>query len=297
MRRAALLAACAAACGVEVGEPGVWVPLDEIAPPYEAEVMAVPPSSPARSGRVIATDPVRVVTFNVEYGEDPEGLARAILGSDELASAGVLLLQEEEDHPDEGGSRAARLAELLDLGYVYAPARMKGDATHGLAILSAFPIEDARVMQLPEGLSRRIALAADIRVGDRTLHVIDLHLDTVLNITDRILQIRPAVLEAPDVVLVGGDVNTNDYLWTESVPNLPADVVADADQAPILDEYMRALGFDTPTALLGATEHKYLSEFRLDAIFTRGLRVTPGRVVREVDQSDHWPMYVDVELP
>jgi endonuclease/exonuclease/phosphatase family metal-dependent hydrolase len=174
---------------------------------------------------------------------------------------------------------------------------MKGDATHGLAILSAFPIENARMMELPAGLSKRIALAADIRIGARTLHVVDVHLDTVLNVTDRILQLRPAVLDAPDAVLVAGDVNTNDYLWADGVPHLPADVVADADQAPILDDYMRALGFDTPTALLGPTEHKYLSEFRLDAIFTRGLRVTPGRVVREVDESDHWPMYVDVDLP
>jgi len=291
---AAALLAALCGCDAGLGPPGEWQPIESIDGPLAAEVGTA--ASPAT-----ASGPeLRVVTFNVALGGDVDGLAREIAARPELASAAALLLQEEESHTAEPGCRAGRLAAALGLAYVYVPARLIDGGTHGLAVLSPWTIDEVERMDLPlsDVAAQRIAVRATILVGDRRLTVIDVHLGSVLNVTDRILQLRPAVIDAPDPVLVAGDFNTNPYLWDQgAVPVVPASVIADTDQAPILDDYMRALGFDTPTIDLGPTERKFGIESRLDAVYSRGLEVTPGAVVRDVDVSDHWPLWVDVAVP
>ena len=290
-RAVAIGALVLGACGVDLGPVQPWESLDQAS----SGAMPAERSAPDtfRSTRLTSTDPLRVVTYNTEYGQDPEGLAAAILGDPNLASAGVFMFQEEEWHPEEGESRAAKLAGLLGLGYIYVPARAKNGGTHGLALMSAFPIDNLEKMQLPRASNGvpRIALAADVHVGDKVLHLIDIHLETRLNPQERVAQLRPAVLDAPDDVLVAGDFNTNWVTWAGSVP-----VLADErDQAPIIDSYMAALGFDAPSADSGPTEHAFGLEFKLDSIYTRGLDVTFGGVIR-TGPSDHWPMYIDVRL-
>ncbi len=283
------------ACNPSIGDPGVWVPIDTVTGPLTPEERALPADVPH-----MATNSLRVVTFNVQMGADVNGIAAAIAGNDALARADVLLLQEEESYPGEGGARAVRLADALDLGCIYVPAREIGDGTHGLAILSAVPVDNVNVMPLPESsiANPRIAVRADVHAGGRTVRIIDLHLGAMLNVTDRILQMRPAVLHAADTVLVAGDFNSNPYVWDDGkVPLVPVSVIAGANQGPVLDDYMRAIGFDTPTANVGATEHMYGVESRLDAVYTRGLQVTATRVERALDVSDHWPLWVNVTLP
>jgi endonuclease/exonuclease/phosphatase family metal-dependent hydrolase len=279
-----------AACGVELGPSQPWQPIDQLRASMQAEQ-----SSPEsfRAVRPTSADPVRVVTYNTEYGQDPAGLAAAILADPELSRAGVFLFQEEESYPSEGRSRAAQLADLLGLGYVYVPARTKGAGTHGLAVMSAFPLELVEKMDLPlaDNGVQRIAVSADILVGERTLHVIEVHLETRLNPRDRVAQLHPAVIDAADAVLVAGDFNTNWLTWAGDVPVL----AADRDQAPIVDSYMTSLRFDLPSVRSGPTEHVYGLEFRLDSIYTRGLDVAFGGVVR-TGPSDHWPMFIDVRL-
>jgi len=288
----AAAAAALAACGVDLGPAQPWQPIDQLQLPSS---MSVEMSAPGtfRSAGPTMTSPVRVVTYNTEYGQDPEGLARAILGDPALVRAGLFLFQEEERYPTEGESRAARLARLLGLGYVYIPARMKGAGTHGLALMSAFPIDAIAKMDLPlaDNGVPRIAIAADVHIGDRTLHIIDIHLETRLNPRERIAQLHPAVIDAAGAVLVAGDFNTSWVTWAGSVPVL----ASEGDQAPILDSYMTSLAFDAPSAASGPTEHAYGLEFKLDSIYTRGLDVTFGGVVR-TGPSDHWPMYIDVSL-
>jgi endonuclease/exonuclease/phosphatase family metal-dependent hydrolase len=159
--------------------------------------------------------------------------------------------------------------------------------------MSTFPIDAVEKMDLPRADNgvQRIAVAADIRVGAQTLHIIDIHLETRLNPRDRIAQLHPAVIGAADAVLVAGDFNTNWMTWAGSVPVL----AAERDQAPIVDSYMTSMGFDLTSADSGPTEHAYGLEFRLDSIYTRSLDVVFGGVVR-TGPSDHWPMFLDVRL-
>lgn len=285
-----LLCSCADASPA----PSVWIPLAAIDGPLRPEVGPPPAPRPPPNR-------LRFASYNVHFGEDVDGIAQALRNNPALASADVLLLQEIESYPEEARSRSARLAERLGMTWIYAPARQAGEAgTHGNAILSRFPIENGAVMRLPSMLRERSALAVDLRVGagsgpGAVLRVIDLHLDTRLNIPDRLTQLRPAVIDAPPAVVIGGDLNTNRYVWAaHGGPLLPIDAVADTDQAPPVDEFMRALGFATPTSGLGPTMRVAGFEQRLDSLFVRGASAEPGAVERSVEASDHWPLWIDV---
>lgn len=299
MKRA-LLALALCGCGLDLGPPSEWVEADTVPPPltFESEM----PRGMA-GGPLLSPITLRVVTFNVMMGADPALLAEQIRANAAIRDAAVYLLQEEEAYPAEGSSRAHRLAQALQLGYVYVPGRTKGDGTHGLAILSRYPIEDVQVMNLrlaskTPTSNQRIAITATLIVGDVRLPIVDIHLETTLNIRDRILQLRPAVIDLPPMALVAGDFNTNPYLWEDgTVPVLPPSTIADTDQAPVLDGYMRGVGFATPAADVGPTESKYGISSRLDAIYTRGLEVTTAHVERDVAGSDHWPVWCDITLP
>jgi len=288
-----------AACSQPTGDPGEWIPWDSIQGELAPEVGPPPAQGLTRAG---SPGPLRIVTYNVHGGRAVNALARAFHDDDALARADVILLQEVESHPEEGRSRAARLAASLGMGYVYAPERREGSGTHGLAILSPFPLENAQVKELPFvdlplAGNRRIALAANVRVGDQVVHVIDLHLDTRLNITDRIVQLRPAVIDARRDCVVAGDFNTNPYLWAEgALPIAPLETVVDTDQAPLIDEYMLLLGFTAPTADFGTTQHLEFIESRLDAIYPRGHTAVGGQVERDIGLSDHWPIWLDLDV-
>jgi len=295
--RAALLPLVLVGCGVDLGATADWVDGDSVT---GALALDRGGSNRALPVPITSGTQFRVVSFNVEMGARLDVVASEILGNPAISDAPLFLIQEQESYPDEGSTRARRLAQQLDLGYVYVPGRVKKTGTHGLSLMSQFPIENVEVMALPltDGGQQRIAICADIVIGETRLHVVNLHLETHINITDRILHMRPAIIDLPERVIVAGDVNTNPYLWEEgSVPLVPTAQIVDTDQAPLLDDYMRALGFATPTADVGPTERMLGVESRLDAIYTRGLVVSTGHVDRTVGGSDHWPIWVDVTLP
>jgi endonuclease/exonuclease/phosphatase family metal-dependent hydrolase len=296
LKRLAVLAIAVPACGMDLGAPAEWIPTDTIEGRMAVESGTAPP---LRSAMPQSGDRIRVVTYNIDMGAEPERVAAELHANAALAQADVWLLQEEEFYPGELTTRASRLAAGLGMGWLYVPSKEKGDGTHGLAIVSRFPIENADMMTLPitENWSRRIAVRADIVIGDTRLPVVDLHLETRINITDRILHIRPAVIDLPEQVIVGGDVNTNPFLWDDDFPIVPTGQVASTDQAPLLDGYMRGLGFATPAADVGWTEAHLGVQSRLDAIFPRGLVTTDATVEREITASDHLPVWVDVTLP
>jgi len=291
----AALALAVAGCGLEMSAPQPWIPIEQIEGPLAPELVA--PSTTSKRAAT-PTDPLRVVTYNVEYGPDPGALADTLDRTEPLLSAGVIAIQEIESYAAEGESRAHQLATRLGLGYVYIPAREVPGGTHGLALLSPFPLVDVARMDLPRAkhdLCQRIAIRATIELpGGSVAHVVDVHLDTKLNTAQRIAQLSPALAEAEDDVIVAGDFNTT---WVEFVGGtIPVLSAADAtDQGPAVDDYMRGLGFATPTQNSGPTEHMLGFEMRLDAIYTRDLGDRYGGV-EHVGPSDHWPLWIDASL-
>jgi len=246
---------------------------------------------------------VRVASFNVHHGDDISGLVAAIRSRADLCSADVWLLQEIESFPAEGKSRAQRMAEALGLNYVYAPARLKeaGDGTHGLAILSRFPLREVEVLplkqhQLGVNTRRRIALGVTLELGERRLRVYNLHLDTRINASQRIEQLRDVVEAAARQplreVILGGDFNTNPIYWL--LPLLP---VFHSNQAKAVDDYMKRNGYAAPFADGSGTVSKWYGKYRVDAVYGRGLAVRRWNIEGEVAVSDHFPLWVDLAVP
>ena len=246
---------------------------------------------------------LRVVTYNVEQGKATAEIAAAFADNEVLATADLLLVQEIEQHASETVSRSAALAAEFEMNYVYAPARTTTQGTHGLAILSRFPLGDVQVMQLPQfdfaiHTRQRVALAVDVLVGADTVRVVDVHLDTRLNITERIVQLHPAVIDFSERLIVAGDFNTNPYIWVaESVPLTGVHAASGLDQAAELDDYMTALGYSTPTAGSGPTQDAIVEQLRLDHIYVSGLDTGALGVERDISMSDHFPLWLDVAIP
>ncbi|MBI4462711.1 MAG: endonuclease/exonuclease/phosphatase family protein [Acidobacteria bacterium] len=253
-------------------------------------------------GAVPEARAVRIVSFNVHYAREPLELADALRASDAVAEADVFLIQEIEAHDHEPASRAAQLASALNLNYVYAPARATHPGcTHGLAILSRYPLRDVEVIPLPQfdlrfNTHRRIALAATLDVGRAPVRFYNLHLDTRLNPADRQEQLRPVVerarADAVSRVVIGGDFNTVPIRWLGRV--FP---IFYSDQGEAVDEVMRQEGFETKLNGAGATLRRSFLRFRLDTIYTRGLAVRASGSADDVEGSDHRPVWIEVAWP
>jgi len=292
-----LAAVAAAAFGCSVHDdfsPHEWVPFEAITGSLQPELANPAPAPPPPAGRL------RIVTFNVHLGPDIPGLAAAFQDDAALREADVILLEEIDAHPSDGETQAARLAGILGLNHAYAPAFNYPDGgSHGLACLSRFTIGDARVLELPfldlvVNSERRIALGVTIAVGDRPLGIVVVHLDTRVNVNDRLKQLLPAVERADPASVLAGDFNILPFVFVDRViPLLPQSAAAPVDTPGSVDELMRSNGFAAPTSGSGGTLNGIL-DARLDSIYTRGYVPLGFGVERSVTVSDHFPVWLDI---
>ncbi len=245
---------------------------------------------------------ITVTTFNVHFGERTKEISEAIKKNPNLRRSDVVMLQEVESHKHEGKKhRAERIAIQLGMRCAYAPARtIKGEDTHGLAILSKHPILSTEVVNLEYFklgiISRtRIAQNAEILIGDQEVLFSNLHLDTRLNFPDRATQVNSILKELKShrikKVVIGGDLNTMPFLWARrTVP------VFYSNQRRRLDDFMSKQGFENQLYKIGHTLKQGLVRFSLDAFYTRGVKVLDFGVERSVKVSDHKPVWVDIEI-
>lgn len=288
------LLALGACYGVDEIE-GTWEPLD-------AQGTLMPEVGPRPSAVAPATGPLRVASFNTHFAEDPAGLARALLADEAMARADVIAIQEIEAYAREGTTRTQRLAEALGMTWIYVPARVEGDGTHGLAMLSRYPLVDVQVMRLPHADAAfnerdRIAVAAKVDLGDVLAPIINVHLDVRIGPIDRVRQLHPVVADAPEAVAVLGDFNTNPWAWIGStVPLTGQEAILDQDQAEVIDHYLSGLGFDIAIARGEATFNVPLVGGRLDNVYPRGWALLDAGVARGVEGSDHWPVWADLAV-
>jgi endonuclease/exonuclease/phosphatase family metal-dependent hydrolase len=181
-----------------------------------------------------------IATWNVHAGNgDVEAFLRTLADLPEArAPYGVVLLLQEvvragADVPERyparmrpPGSLRARvrdrdigaLADRLSLHMLYVPSMRNGrlfpsDAREdrGNAILSTFPLDDPRAIELPFGRQRHVAITARVEApGVPPLRVISLHLDPSGHRTEeaeamaRYLRAMPA----DEALIMGGDLNT-----------------------------------------------------------------------------------------
>jgi endonuclease/exonuclease/phosphatase family metal-dependent hydrolase len=258
-----------------------------------------PELGPVPAARAAPDCMLRIATWNLHTAPDPANLAAQILASQKLSSADVIITQEIESHPNEVTSRANRLADALGMTWVYAPSRVEGNGTHGIAILSRYPLDAAAVRALPfvaRPISdvHRIALGADVILGTERIRVVDIHLDTRLSPEDRVRQMHAAVNDVGEDMIAGGDLNSQPWPWVDGVvPLTSTDAVIGEDHARILDDYMAQNRFAGAVPPTTGTMRIPVFSMRLDNLYARGYSIVASGV-EHVDGSDHWPVWFDL---
>ena len=159
----------------------------------------------------------------------------------------------------------------------------KGDT--GVSIISRYPLEQVIRLDLPwkECLWRpRLAIAGTIRIGEKKIHVVNVHVDPHAASGGQLEQlevIAQHVDEANGPALILGDFNT-----------LSKTKCIDTRQ------FMEQRGFTTPFVTGTATWRGAGLRLHADWIFTRGLKVERFGVVRPLSSSDHWPVWAEIQV-
>jgi endonuclease/exonuclease/phosphatase family metal-dependent hydrolase len=229
-----------------------------------------------------------VVSLNLAMREDVDRIAEEFLELEGAPTADIILLQEvvqRGDHPDV----ARQLAQRLGLHSTYRRAfHLHGDRSIGLALISRYPVRGERVFDLkPFALSfrsrTRIATGAVVDTPSGAVHVYNLHLDTRINLRERLEQLEAVAREVAAIdgpVVVGGDFNTNNNHWL--FHTIPVPFIG--RQSAGLQRFMEASGFHSAFAL-GSPTHDAL-RMQLDWLFLRGLHASTTSI-QPVRMSDH----------
>ncbi|HEY0544674.1 MAG TPA: endonuclease/exonuclease/phosphatase family protein [Pyrinomonadaceae bacterium] len=234
--------------------------------------------------------------------------SRALSDGTRLPRVDVLALQEADKQTARAGRLhvARELARELQMDYVHASLnlprgeeaksnqwyldfeeRLAPDETGdtGLATLSRFPFSEAARVDLPwtECAWRpRLAIETVIQVGKRKLHLFNAHIDPHAS-TDEKLEQHAAIIalaqRATEPTILLGDFNT---LTSESRTRMRG----------LLESH----GYVTPFKDGTATWRAGLIRLHTDWIFVRNARVTRWGVARRLGVSDHWPVWVELDL-
>lgn len=202
--------------------------------------LATPHVADYRRAEAPARDRYRFLAWNIERGTQFEAQLEAFRSHPYLKACDVLLITEADAGMARSGNRmvAEELARELGMAQVFAPCyialgkgsgverRAEGDnrfGLHGNAILSRYPIRDARSIPLENGvdkmahreqrLGRQAAVAARIDFPNFQLDAVSVHLDAQSTQRHRRDQMRAVLNALPGggPVILGGDWNTSTY--------------------------------------------------------------------------------------
>ncbi|MFN2453843.1 MAG: endonuclease/exonuclease/phosphatase family protein [Pyrinomonadaceae bacterium] len=159
--------------------------------------------------------------------------------------------------------------------------------TTGLAILSRLPISEAMPVDLPYAECAwrpRLAMYAKISTPRGDLHIFNSHIDPHAAIDEQLAQHtavlkRAATIKQDEPVMLLGDFNTLTKASRRAMHQL-----------------LEAHGYISATPDNVATWRAGLVRLHTDWIFTRGVRVMRWGVARGLGVSDHWPVWVEIEL-
>ncbi len=218
----------------------------------------------------------------------------------------VVALQEADKQTTRAGAHhvARELAEAMKMSWVHAPAGIprgqppvarqwwldfeeqiglhdSGDT--GVALLSRFPLEEVRRIDLPwhECAWRpRLAMAATISLGNKKLRILNAHVDPHAAIGGQLEQLEVLAEEAEKhsgPTLVVGDFNT-----------------LSRQKCAETKSFMDARGFQTPIPTGTSTWRGAGIRLHADWIFYRDVKIINWGVARPLNVSDHWPIWAEV---
>ncbi len=236
---------------------------------------------PAASTALAA--PIRVVSFNIEYGIEIDRAIQVLRESKPLRNPDILSLQE----MDAPGTE--RIAKALGLNAVYFPSGVhpKHHRDFGCALLSPWPLEQVRKVVLPHGARgsglRRSAVSAVVVRGEQRVTAYCVHLPSPLAVSggSRREQLRALAADAAtaaEPIVIAGDFNSHDKV-----------------------EELAKAGFTWVTRDVGATAHFRLlgipvAGLSYDHVLVKGLHplAEPGAMGVIKDNrgaSDHEPVW------
>ena len=238
--------------------------------------------------------------------ENIQAAARAFSQGQLLPRVDVLALQEADRQTKRAGRHhvALELAEALQMDWIHVPAGIPrgvkpktrqwwldfeepielydtGDT--GIAVLSQLKLSNVVRIDLPwhECAWRpRLAMAATVSLGARSLRIIDAHVDPHAAVGGQLEQLEALVAEAdknrgPTLIL--GDFNT-----------LSKKKVAETRS------FLESHGYSTPFPSGTATWRGMGLRLHADWIFYRDLKIAKWGVARPLGVSDHWPIWAEV---
>ncbi len=280
-----------------------------------------PADEPPDPGRVMA------VHWNIEHGNHYDMVAAALRDHPQLQAADLVLLTEVDLGMARSGNRdvARDLARALNLHGAWAPlflettagrdddaalaaGRDNQEALFGLAILSRWPVAEARIVELPspeafqfdvEGMyGRHIALVAEIqRPGERFVAAV-VHLELHRTRRHRAGQMQvlaQALARVGCPVIIGGDFNSHTFdrgRWWDPLVGGPTLVLSPGrwlekrllypdrghGREPLFDE-LRAARFEW----IQINDRRPTLRLRFDRLHeARGLVASLGPLVRPV---------------
>ncbi len=276
-------------------------------------------------------DEIVLCTYNVERGLRLDDQLRAFGGDAGMPSPDVLLINEADRGCTRSGNRniAREYARALGMYYVYgvefielpriwgSGGRIRRRCEHGNAIVSRFPLGNVRLIRhkrtrswhsavqriLHVGQPRlggRVALATDVRIGERMLRVYSVHLESGHRghgsggpHAYREAQARELIEDASELdrgVVIGGDMNDGRYLGLRG---------EDGSREPTTRALVEAGYEDAHAAVPNGERVTTDSCAAIDLIFCRGVRFAGSGVApRGIwgGLSNHLPVWARVSL-
>lgn len=179
--------------------------------------------------------PAKALVFNIECGTRLDQILLYLTRHPDLQNADIIFANELDWGMARSENRniTAEIAKALHMNYAFgiefitAKAGMDGnkEGRHGNAILSRFPLTNARVLRLPliynwfyrendARLGTRVAVLAQINLAGQEIGLVCLHLENRAKPEEREIQLRYVLQEVDKAfgdlpVLIGGDMNTN----------------------------------------------------------------------------------------
>jgi endonuclease/exonuclease/phosphatase family metal-dependent hydrolase len=222
------------------------LPLYRNLEPTVTEVLSTPDAGSFAPEGAPAKPRYRIVAWNVERGIELEGQLGELRNHPYLSRADVYLFTETDVGMARSGNVdvARTIARELGMNYVFAPCYLnlsKGSGRefraagendvglHGNAILSRYPLANARCIPLANGkdkmagrekrLGSQTALAVDVALPGRPLTAVAVHLDAQSRQAHRRDQMRDVVraLDASRPAVLGGDWNTTTHNSSRAV--------------------------------------------------------------------------------
>ncbi len=249
-----------------------------------------------------SNDSVHILSWNIARGSRLDAVIEFLAGT----NAHLICLQETDRNArrTEGHNIAAEISRALKMNYAFgiefeelSEGSTESPAYHGQATLSVFPFTDSRILRFRDQscfwrprwwvpnqatfqrrVGGRIALYSNVRIGDRTLGVYNLHLESR---SDRVRRAQLSELledargyDGDGPIIVAGDFN-----FDLAEPSA-ASVIADARFHNPFKDRLRT----TPSNHFGR-------KGVIDWILLKGpLGTVDARVHSSVSASDHYPI-------